>query len=146
MTNLISSIKENEGFVDHVYKDHLGNDTIGYGFLVSALQDDELELNGGFTQPMSKEVANKILDLKLKKLKDSVFRLLPWLEAKPKNIQEAIIEMAYQLGTAKMMTFRNTLGYIKNSNYEQAIINLRASLWYRQTPKRVLNLISALEV
>lgn len=144
--SLKDSIKYNEGFRARVYKDSLGKDTIGYGFLVSALEDDELNLNGGFIEPMSEEVADKILDLKLEKLKDSVFRLLPWLGTKPKNIQDAIIEMAYQLGTPKMMTFRNTLNFIKNDDYEQAKANLKSSLWYRQTPKRVENLIKQLEI
>ncbi|RAZ54575.1 lysozyme, partial [Campylobacter hyointestinalis subsp. lawsonii] len=45
--NLIDSIKSNEGFRDHIYKDTLGFDTIGYGFKVGSLTRDELELNGG---------------------------------------------------------------------------------------------------
>ncbi|OCR86436.1 hypothetical protein CFT13S00388_09110, partial [Campylobacter fetus subsp. testudinum] len=81
---------------------------------------------------------------KLERLERDVNFLLPWLETKPKNIQEAIIEMAYQLGTRKMMGFVNTLEYIKNGNYELAKANLKNSLWYKQTPKRVENLIKAL--
>ncbi|OCS09273.1 lysozyme [Campylobacter fetus subsp. testudinum] len=142
--SLKDSIKSNEGFRDRVYKDTLGKDTIGYGFLVKSLDDDELELNGGFIEPMSKEVADKILDLKLKKLKWGVNLLLPWLEQKPTGIQDALIEMAYQLGTCKMMGFVNTLEYIKSGKYEQAKANLKNSLWAKQTPKRAENLIKAL--
>lgn len=144
--DLKDSIKLNEGFRDRVYKDSLGKDTIGYGFLVSALSSDELELNGGFIEPMSKEVAEKILELKLKKLKSDLFGVLPWLEQKPQNVKDAITEMAYQLGIPKMMGFVNTLEYIKNDDYEQAKVNLKSSLWYRQTPKRVENLIKQLEI
>ncbi|ALV24926.1 phage lysozyme, putative [Campylobacter iguaniorum] len=142
--SLKDSIKLNEGFRDRVYKDSLGKDTIGYGFLVSALNNDELELNGGFIEPMSKDVADKILELKLKKLKSDLFGILPWLKQKPLNIQEALAEMAYQLGISKMMGFVNTLEYIKNGDYEQAKVNLKSSLWYKQTPKRVENLINEL--
>ncbi|CUU68233.1 Phage-related lysozyme (muraminidase) [Campylobacter hyointestinalis subsp. hyointestinalis] len=144
--SLKDSIKLNEGFRDRVYKDSLGQDTIGYGFLVSALSSDELELNGGFIEPMSKEVADKILELKLKKLKRDLFGVLPWLEQKPQNVKDAITEMAYQLGIQKMTGFVNTLGYIKNDDYEQAKVNLKSSLWYRQTPKRVENLIKQLVI
>uniref|UniRef100_UPI003AF77275 glycoside hydrolase family protein n=1 Tax=Campylobacter fetus TaxID=196 RepID=UPI003AF77275 len=142
--SLKDNIKLNEGFRDRVYKDSLGKDTVGYGFLVSALEDDALEFNGGFIEPMSEEIADKILSLKLERLEGDVNFLLPWLETKPKNIQDAIIEMAYQLGTRKMMGFVNTLEYIKNGNYELAKANLKNSLWYKQTPKRVENLIKAL--
>lgn len=144
--SLKDSIKLNEGFRDRVYKDSLGKDTIGYGFLVSALSSDEIELNGGFIEPMSKDVADEILELKLKKLKSDLFCALPWLKQKPLNIQEALAEMAYQLGIPKMMGFVNTLEYIKNDDYEQAKVNLKSSLWYRQTPKRVENLIKQLGV
>ncbi|OCR88876.1 lysozyme [Campylobacter fetus subsp. testudinum] len=142
--SLKDSIKENEGFRNRVYKDSLGKDTIGYGFLVSALEDDELDLNGGFIEPMSEEVADKILSLKLKKLEWGVNISMPWLQTKPKRIQEALTEMAYQLGIAKTMGFINTLNAIKNGDYELAKINLKNSLWYKQTPKRVENLIKAL--
>ncbi|ALV25022.1 phage lysozyme, putative [Campylobacter iguaniorum] len=142
--SLKDNIKANEGFRSRVYKDSLGKDTVGYGFLISALEDDELELNGGFIEPMSEEVAQKILNLKLFKLKNSVYRLLPWLEDKPINVQDAIVEMAYQLGINKMMGFVNTLECIKIGDYAQAKVNLKSSLWARQTPKRVENLIKAL--
>ena len=63
--SFIENIKAHEGFRDHIYKDSVGKATIGYGFLVAALSPDELKLNGGNTEPMSKEVAEKILKLKL---------------------------------------------------------------------------------
>ena len=71
--SLIENIKAHEGFRDHIYKDSLGKATIGYGFLVSALSPDELALNNGKTEPMSREVAEKILDLKVAKLQKRVF-------------------------------------------------------------------------
>ena len=36
--SLLADIKRHEGYRKSVYKDHLGNDTIGYGFLVRARQ------------------------------------------------------------------------------------------------------------
>ena len=64
---LIEKIKENEGLKDHRYEDSLGRLTVGYGFLLAALTADELALNGGKYEPMSKETADKILELKLEK-------------------------------------------------------------------------------
>ena len=52
--SLKENIKENEGFKSYVYKDTLGFDTVGYGFKVSSLSKDELFLNGGKAEPMSK--------------------------------------------------------------------------------------------
>lgn len=143
--SLIENIKTHEGFRDHIYKDSLGKATIGYGFLVSALSPDELALNNGKTEPMGKEVADKILNLKLKKLGKRLFQCLPWLGSKPQNVQDTLIEMAYQLGLAGLMGFRHTLSCIEAGDYAQAARNLRASLLYRQTPKRVEGYIKGLK-
>lgn len=142
--SLIENIKAHEGFKDHIYKDSVGKPTIGYGFLVAALSPDELKLNGGKVEPMGKEVAEKILNLKLKKLGKRLFQCLPWLGSKPQNVQDTLIEMAYQLGLAGLMGFRHTLSCIEEGNYAQVARNLKASLLYRQTPKRVEDYIRGL--
>ena len=142
--SLIENIKAHEGYRREIYKDSVGKPTVGYGFLVSALSPDEIKLNGGKVEPMSKEVADKILNLKVSKLKKRVFQCLPWLESKPQNVQDTLIEMAYQLGLAGLMGFRHTLGCIEAGDYAQAARNLRASLLYRQTPKRVEDYIRGL--
>ena len=61
--SLLENIKAHEGFSARIYKDSVGKPTVGYGFLVAALSPDELKLNGGKVEPMSKEVAEKILNL-----------------------------------------------------------------------------------
>ena len=94
---------------------------------------------------MTPEVAHKILELKLEKLKVALIREFSWVEQKPVIVQEALLEMAYQLGIPKMKSFSQTLTYIKEDNYQQAAINLRKSKWAKQTPKRVENLIRSLQ-
>ena len=142
--SLIENIKAHEGFRDHIYKDSLGKATIGYGFLVSALSPEELKLNGGKAEPMSREVAEKILNLKVVKLQKRLFQCLPWLEHKSQDVQDTLVEMAYQLGLAGLMSFRHTLGCIEAGELAQAARNLRASLLYRQTPRRVEDYIRGL--
>ena len=143
--SLLENIKAHEGFRDHIYKDSVGKPTVGYGFLVAALSPDELKLNGGKVEPISREVAEKILNLKISKLKKRLFQCLPWLENKPQNVQDTLIEMAYQLGLAGLLGFRHTLGRIEAGDYAQAARNLRASLLYRQTPRRVEDYIRGLK-
>ena len=135
--SLIENIKAHEGFSARIYKDSVGKPTVGYGFLVSALSPDELKLNGGKVEPMSKEVAEKILNLKVARLRKRVPECLPWLASKPQSVQDTILEMAYQLGIAKLLGFKYTLQCIEAGDYAQAAKNLRESLLYRQTPKRV---------
>ena len=143
--SLIENIKTHEGYRREIYKDSLGKATIGYGFLVSALSPDELALNNGKAEPMNKEVAEKILNLKVAKLQKRVFQCLPWLKSRPQGVQETLVEMAYQLGLAGLMGFRHTLSCIEAGDYAQAARNLRTSLLYRQTPKRVEDYIKGLK-
>ena len=142
---IAENIKAHEGFSARIYKDSVGKPTIGYGFLVAALSPDELKLNGGKVEPMGKEVAEKILNLKVARLRKRVPECLPWLASKPQNVQDVLTEMAYQLGLAGLMGFRHTLSCIEVSNYAQAARNLKASLLYRQTPKRVEGYIKGLK-
>lgn len=142
--SLLENIKAHEGFRDHIYKDSVGKPTVGYGFLVAALSSDELKLNGGKVEPMSKEVAEKILNLKVARLRKRVPECLPWLANKPQSVQDTILEMAYQLDIAKLLGFKYTLQCIEAGNYAQAAKNLRESLLYKQTPRRVEDYIRGL--
>lgn len=141
---LIEKIKENEGFRDKVYEDTLGYPTIGYGFLVSSLTPDELALNGSKLEPMSRAVANEILNLKLCKLERDVFEAFDWLRDKPQNIQDVVIEMCYQMGVAKVKKFVTTLQHIRVGEYKAAYENGMKSLWAKQTPNRAKKVLSGL--
>ncbi|MFR8440438.1 MAG: glycoside hydrolase family protein [Campylobacter sp.] len=142
--SLIENIKENEGFCERVYEDSRGFATIGYGFLLSALSKDELALNGGKIEPMSRAAADQILELKLKKLKPRVFEAFAWLQDKPQNVQDVVMEMCYQMGIAKVQKFVTTLHYIRTGEYEKAIANGLRSLWAQQTPNRAKKVLNGL--
>ena len=142
--SLIANIKENEGFCGEIYEDTRGYKTIGYGFLVSALSPDELALNGGKYEPMSKETADKILELKLQKLTAAVFATFDWLKEKPQNVQEVVIEMAYQLGVSKVKKFVTTMHHIRMGEYEAAYQSGMSSLWAKQTPNRAKKVLGGL--
>ena len=134
--NLKESIKIHEGFRSSVYLCPTGHPTVGYGFRVADLSADELALNGGAVEPMSKEVAEKILDIKITKFKKQVYNALPWLTYAPMDIQDALCEMAYQMGVAGLLGFKNTLAMIKAKRYSEAAENMLKSKWATQTPKR----------
>ena len=142
--SLIANIKENEGFCGEIYEDSRGYKTIGYGFLVAALSKDELALNGGRVEPMSRAAADQILELKLRKLRPAVFEAFAWLQDKPQNVQDVVIEMCYQMGIAKVQKFVTTLHHIRMGEYEKAIANGLRSLWAQQTPNRARKVLNGL--
>lgn len=134
--NLKESIKIHEGFRKNAYLCPTGHLTVGYGFRVADLSPDELALNAGAVQPMSKEVAEKILDIKIAKFQKQIHSALPWLRQAPMDIQDALCEMAYQMGVAGLLGFKNTLAMIKEGKYSKAAENMLKSKWATQTPAR----------
>ena len=55
MNELLNRIKEHEGFRSRVYKDHLGFDTIGYGFAIK-----DLYLSEGLAELILREKVTNI--------------------------------------------------------------------------------------
>lgn len=143
--SLLQSIKQNEGFRSEIYKDSLGFNTIGYGFLENALTPDELAINGGKITPMSRQIADKILELKLEKLKVELFKRLGWLKEHNEIVQDVLLEMSYQLGIDGVLCFKNTLKMIESKDYENASANILKSKWAMQTPQRARKLSSRLK-
>lgn len=142
---LINELKREEGFRDRVYQCSEGVDTIGYGFNVKYLTDDDLALNGGFIEPMSEEVATQILNRKVKKLIKSVDEIYSWIDNLPEVVKIGIYDMIYQLGIKGFGSFVNTQKYLKLLDYNKAIENIKNSKWAKQTPRRANNLIKRLE-
>ncbi|WP_086236251.1 glycoside hydrolase family protein [Campylobacter devanensis] len=142
---LINELKREEGFRDRVYQCSEGVDTIGYGFNVKYLSKDELALNGGFIEPMSEEVATKILEAKVSKLIKSVDEVYSWIDNLPEVVKIGLYDMIYQLGIKGFGSFVNTQKYLKSLDYSKAIENIKNSKWAKQTPRRANNLIKRLE-
>lgn len=134
--SLKESVKEHEGFRSRVYKDTLGFDTVGYGFKCSDLSSDELACNAGKIEPMSVEVAEKILDMKLAKLQKNTYTAISWLKFAPPLVGEVICEMVYQMGLSGVLGFKNTLAMLENKEYKKAASNMLLSKWAKQTPNR----------
>ena len=121
--DLKESIIKNEGYVGIVYKDSLGIDTIGYGF---AIKDLELD----------KDICDIILERKLKDLESRVKLKFGWYPFMPKEIQDVVMEMCYQLGVTGFSKFVKTITYLKDKDFKNASIEMLDSLWAKQTPNR----------
>ena len=142
---LINELKREEGFRASIYQCSEGVDTIGYGFNVKYLSKDELDLNGGFIEPMSEEVATKILESKVNKLIKAVDESYSWIDNLPEVVKIGIYDMIYQLGIKGFGSFVNTQKYLKLLDYPKGIENIKNSKWAKQTPRRANNLIKRLE-
>ena len=124
--NLAQMLEDEEGRERSAYQDSLGYWTIGIGRLVDArkgggLADEEIDYL----------LAN---DIKRKTLE--VAKALPWISTLNDARQGVLVGMAFQLGTAGLLTFKNTLAKIQAGDFEGAAENMRISKWATQTPER----------
>lgn len=116
------------------YKDSLGFSTIGYGHLVLKGED--------FTQGLTDGEADKLLDFDIAIALSDVLSLglnLP----KQSKWNDFMVLMVFQLGLTKTRQFKKFLAALKAGNYATAIIEVKDSNWYRQTPNRVDQMIRA---
>jgi len=121
-------IKSHEGYVSHSSSDSLGFRTIGYGFKLESLI-------------LTKDICNIILKQKLDDLLENLPLLIPWFRSMPYEVQEVLIEMAYQMGVTGLLSFPKTLDHLKNFEFKLAAAEMLESVWYKiQTPNRALRL------
>ena len=125
--SLIDNIKISEGFRSKVYKCTEGYDTIGYGFAIKDLELDE-------------DICDMILERQVAKLVERREKNLPYLPSLPKDAQDVLIEMAYQMGVSGLLKFKKTLMYVESKDYKDASVEMLDSRWAKQTPNRAKKL------
>ena len=134
ITNLTDQLRRDEGEVLHAYADSLSYLTIGVGRLIDQRK------GGGITQDESAYLlANDI-----RSKTGEVIMALPW-SAHIDPVRFGVLQnMAFQMGIAGLLGFKNTLKFIEAGEYTKAGDNMRKSKWHSQTPARCERLIKQL--
>ncbi len=125
-----SQLKRDEGEKLHAYQDHLGFWTIGVGILIDKRK------GGGLLPEESAFIFNNRLNLINKELD---FRL-PWIAKLDPARRGALVNMAFQMGIAGLLAFKNTLTMIEAGKYQDAAKAMLQSKWAGQTPARAQRL------
>lgn len=126
MNKLIEQLKRHEGFRSKVYKDSAGILTIGYGTNLEHRGVSELE-------------AELMLYTDVRHIKASLNKHV-WFTELNDVRQEAIINMAYNLGINGLLKFKKMIYYLKEQNYDMASKEALDSKWAKQVGKRALEL------
>ena len=132
---LTQELKRDEGFISHVYQDHLGYHTIGIGRLVDKRR------GGGITE----EEATYLLENDIDKVVNQLDYKLPWWRGLSDARQRALANMCFQMGINGLLKFKRMLRALEHGDYELARKEALDSVWAQQTPNRaarVVNLIS----
>ena len=123
-------IKEEEGYRDTMYRDHLGFATIGYGHLV--LPTDKFKEGVKYSH---KELL-KILDYDFAIAKQDMESLTKDLDIVD-GAKEILIHMLFQLGKPKVMKFQRMFENLRKKDYVGASNEMLDSLWAKKhTPAR----------
>lgn len=135
---LSQRIKRHEGFSDKVYLDRLGNPTIGYGHLIK--KNEDFKNNKKYNRKLLNYIFNKDLSKAIKDY-NKIFKR----HRIPKEIEEIIIEMIFQLGIKNFLKFKKMIKAIKKYNFLEAKEEMLNSRWNQQAPRRVRNLVAIID-
>lgn len=143
MTKLIAELRRDEGEVLKVYADHLGWLTVGVGHLVDVRKGANpapfgkpLKLSDPITAAQSEmllaaDIASKAAELD---------KALPWWRKMTDARQRVLLNMAFNLGTAGLLGFANTLRMVEGGSYRAAADAMLRSKWATQVGERARRL------
>ena len=130
---LKDEIQKEEGYRDTIYKDHLGFATIGYGHLVRPSDNFKEGVK------YDRKRLLKVFDYDFQISYQDSMDLCKDLDI-PDEAKEIIIHMCFQLGKPKTAKFKKMFEALRNKDYIEAGLQMESSLWYKQTPNRVMRL------
>jgi lysozyme len=129
---MIAELRRDEGVVEHAYQDHLGYWTIGVGRLID-------KRKGGKLSP---DEIDYLLANDIKRFEGELDDKLPWWRDLDEVRQRVILNMAFNLGTDGLLSFRNTLAAVKAKDWERAAVGMAASKWASQVGNRAKRLVA----
>jgi len=143
LDKLITELQVDEGWRPFLYDDANGNKvtpgyrleghpTIGWGFAFDV-------------SPLTMSEAIPILENRASQKWVEVQELLPWAAVLPEDIQRALSNMAYNMGTETLATFTTFLSLLQAGKYSEAADDLKTTLWAKQTGNRALRIIALIK-
>jgi len=133
--NLITQLRREEGVSRHAYQDHLGYWTIGVGRLIDARK------GGG----LSDQEVDYLLRNDVSRFAAEVMAALPWVKDLNDARQAVLIGMAFQMGTAGLLGFKQTLAAVRGGHWAAAAALMMQSKWAQQTPARAARMAKQME-
>ena len=120
---LAEQLKRDEGVKLKPYQCPAGKLTIGVG--------RNLEDNG-----ISEEEAMMMLDNDIQSHADELFSRIPWALELDEERRGVLLNMAFNMGVPRLLTFKKTLAFIEAGDYTAASVEMLNSNWARQVGKR----------
>lgn len=146
VADIFGMLQVDEGLKLSVYRDTEGYWTVGIGHLLSkkpsiavakSVLDSQIgrKTNGIITEAEARKLFQGDVDKAIQQIKLNS-TLSPLYISYDATRRLALINMVFQLGVDGAAGFKNSLTLVQDGAYNQALINLRKSRWYKQTPNR----------
>jgi len=135
VTNLVDQLKRDEGQKLYVYKDSLGILTAGVGHNCES-HNEGLELG----QIISQAQSDTWLVQDISVAKNSLIHALSWVLQLDEIREAVLINMCFNMGISKLLSFRNTIDLVRIGNYPAAAVNMLQSRWAAQVGARATRL------
>jgi lysozyme len=110
--------------------------TVGFGFTNGVIPDSCI----------NRIRAERKLEELILEMNYTLGQLLPWFKDAPFVTKTVLINMAFNMGVKGLLSFRNTLAFIKAKDYYNAARNMELSLWYRQVGSRAKELVQRMKI
>ncbi len=115
-------VREFEGFRPNVYTDTTGHRTIGYGH----------NLENGITPEMAEFILKRDLETAERAVKDKFAWYFKLNDAR----QFVLLDMAFNMGLARLCTFKKMLAAVERGDYATAAKEMLDSRWAFQVKTR----------
>ena len=118
-------LRIHEGVKSHVYKCSAGYETIGVGRNISStglgLSDDEI---------------NYLLENDISRVRAELSSAFSWFDDLDEVRTDAIMDIAFNIGLSRLMTFKKALTAMNKKDYHQAAYEFLDSRWSEQVGSR----------
>lgn len=122
MKSLKDWIKKHEAFKSHPYLDTVGKLTIGWG--------RNIEDNG-----ISQEEGDFLFDNDFSRCQRELAPF-PWYVNQPKNVQDALMNMCFNMGIGRLLGFKKMIMALTAKDYTKAAMEALDSKWASQVGQR----------
>ena len=139
---LKEEIKDDEGYKNEIYLDHLSLKTLGVGHLIKET-DPEYDLEVG--THIEDERVNELFEQDINVTIDECRKLYYDFDRLPEEAQLIICNMMYNMGRPRLSRFHKMKRAVENRDWKEASNQMKDSKWYRQVTNRADRLCNRME-
>jgi lysozyme len=131
---LLDDIERDEGYRQFPYEDTAKPPrlTIGFGFNLTDVG-------------LSREECQLLAAHRLRKIDQHLIQALAWYTGLNERRRNALVNMAYQMGVQKLLTFRDMHAALDAGDFDKAAAEALDSTYARQVPERAKRIATAIK-